>query len=80
MHTSIVFMQCALWNEEWKEKAIVKVILSHKAMLELLYLEQGQSILTAELLTSDRELQTNLIFIPIVHDDHWFLIVISLIS
>ena len=106
MHTSIMFMQYALWNEEWKEKAIDKVILSYKAMLELSGQKEGQSTLAAELLTGDLELQANLvcyrlssiffllhssftllsftmgyfspqIFIPIVHDLNWFLIVIS---
>jgi hypothetical protein len=99
-------MQCALWNEEWYEKAIDKVILSYKAMLELSGQKEGQSTLAAELLTGDLELQANLvcyrfssiffllhssftllsfimgyfspqIFIPIVHDLHWFLIMIS---
>jgi hypothetical protein len=48
MHTSIMFMQCALWNEEWYEKAIDKVILSYKAMLELSGQKEGQSTLAAE--------------------------------
>ncbi|KAL6890179.1 hypothetical protein ACP4OV_008942 [Aristida adscensionis] len=35
MNSSIMFLQCALWNEEWKEKAIDKVILSYNAMLHM---------------------------------------------
>ncbi|WVZ73154.1 hypothetical protein U9M48_021498 [Paspalum notatum var. saurae] len=77
MHTSIMFLQCALWNEEWKEKTIDKVILSYMAMLELSGQKEGHSTLDDELLTGDLELKANLIFIPIVHDHHWFLIVIS---
>lgn len=77
MHSSIMFMQCALWNEEWKEKAIDRVVLSYEAMLELSGQKEGQSTLASELLNRDLELQANLVFIPIVHDLHWFLIVIS---
>ncbi|KAL6890293.1 hypothetical protein ACP4OV_009056 [Aristida adscensionis] len=77
MNSSIMFLQCALWNEEWKEKAIDKVIFSYNAMLQLSGLKKGLSTLAAELLTGDHELKVNLIFVPIVHESHWFLIVIS---
>lgn len=61
MHTFIMFLQCALWNKEWKENAIDKVILSHKAMLELLKPEESTKMLAAELLTDKLELKANLV-------------------
>jgi len=73
MHTTIMFLQCELWNQEWKEKAMDKVILSQKAMSELLSPDNGTKMLANELgLQNPKQ-----IFIPIVHEKHWFLFVIS---
>nr|CAE03624.2 OSJNBb0003B01.15 [Oryza sativa Japonica Group] len=82
MNTSIMFIQCALWNQEWKGQAMDKVILSQKAMYELLDPEHGTSTLADELgqqanLCKIIVHRTDKIFIPVLHEKHWFLIVIS---
>jgi len=61
MDTSILFLQCALWNKEWKENGTSKVILSHQAMCELLNPVKSTKYLAAELLTDTQELQANLV-------------------
>ncbi|WVZ73159.1 hypothetical protein U9M48_021503 [Paspalum notatum var. saurae] len=64
--------------EKTRDKIVLN-ILNHEVS-EMNYVEcqkEGHSTLDDELLTGDLELKANLIFIPIVHDHHWFLIVIS---
>ncbi|PUZ78244.1 hypothetical protein GQ55_1G437700 [Panicum hallii var. hallii] len=71
MHSNIFFLQSLLWNREWKGK----YILSEKASGELLRPQHGTKRLDQELGLHYGE--EALIFIPIVHDNHWFLIAIS---
>ncbi|CAD6221759.1 unnamed protein product [Miscanthus lutarioriparius] len=67
-----MYLLCELWNRDWEDK----LILSQQAVYQLLDPKRGTGKLAEELGPQNPK-QANLIFIPVVHDDHWFLIVFS---
>ncbi|KAL6907706.1 hypothetical protein ACP4OV_002745 [Aristida adscensionis] len=72
LHSEILHLVCHLWSLDWNEK----IILSAYAASELLGKRNGTTCLDNELTTEKME-SVKQVFIPVVNEGHWSLVVVT---